>query len=237
MTDAETLPTYEVDLLDTELLVLDGHCRPEVQALVEAAKRRQEAVARIVRLSPARSALIADIAEYARVHGSIRHIREDIRYCPVCKRSEGYYQYGRTTRYHRKGDVDHNSPRRFTGWDFSDNFVRVQGHVSLGCCDQCYDAIKQALVAELADVQAQVPESITGHPPKWLKAFHQTCGNCGWTGHEYELELLPRMIGSGYYHGRCPRPNCGAEKGLFDRAIKTEKTFSVVERMEGYRYK
>jgi hypothetical protein len=82
------------------------------------------------------------------------------------------------------------------------------------------------VVKQLKDVVAEVPKSLTGHDPKWLRKRNQKCIQCKWEGHEGQLKPLPALMG-GYYPGECP--SCGAKNLLFGRDnIESAEGYAIV---------
>lgn len=215
-----------VELTDDELTLLDGKCSDAVQADVDAAKLRLASVESLGHLTPERAGFVADVVREALKSGRLTFCWRSLRLCDVCKRSDGYAPYKRTSRYRRKGDPDYSRPRTFRGVELKHGYVSVQGYARLGCCEDCFNATKASLTEALADIRAEVPEAITGQPPRFRYSENQHCTTCDWKGHELQLGQLPTLMGDGYYRGKCPK--CGAENRLFLHPIKRVDGFQLV---------
>lgn len=206
-----------VDLTDEEIVLLDGKCGEKAQAEVNAAKLRLAAVAAFVGLDAKYAGFIADAVSLAKTDGRLGVRWEYGTWCRLCKRSAGYAKYKQSGRYHKKGDENRKKPLTMPLIDLRVSFVTIKGHVSMGCCDQCWAIIKPELKKALASVQAQMPESLTGEPPKWRRFDNRQCRRCGWKGHEGQMMRLPTLMGDGHYFGGCP--NCDAENVFLGRPL------------------
>lgn len=198
--------TTYISLLDQEMVILDGHCRSEIQSKVDEAKERLSAVAKMDGLlAPRLAQFIADVIALAKSKGVISYARETIPTCPLCNRNDGYYPVQRTTKYKRKGEPDRDRPILFAARDFDRGFVNFKNRVSLGGCEACVSAALPFIMAELADLKVELPRSLTGLvEPRYKVAVACKCSKCGWEGHELELGLLPAVMG-GEYRGKCPK--------------------------------
>lgn len=226
-----------VDLLDTELVLLDGlSVRAEVQKAVEDAKARLRAVAELPSLPESLAALVADAVRYAQENGRLGYRSESTHYCQRCGKSGGYAKYkrGGRTKYggwHSKGDEDRSKPLTIVGVDLSISFIIIRGHIALGCCWECWEKIRPALATALDGVKAEVHEHITGHPPRFKWHPNVKCSACGWTGHEGQMGRLPTLFRDGTYPGECPK--CHAKNEPFGpRVIKTAEGWQVVPNSE-----
>ena len=99
--------------------------------------------------------------------------------------------------------------------------------MELGCCHTCWTKLKPVVGIALADVHAELPEELTGVPPRHKCFRRQKCTRCGWEGHEGQMRKLPTLTGDGAYYGGCP--NCPAQNGLFCMVIQTQPGFVVVD--------
>lgn len=196
--------TMRVDLPPGELLLLDGKVGAETQEAVQIARdvlRIQAAHS----LTERRAAIVAEMLAHARKTGHLRFVRKPISYCVGCLRSADY------------GGRRKNKLIPLYGFDCSTDFVSVQYHASIGGCGDCLAAILPAAKAELAYVQAEIPDALhAADAPRWKRWPHRKCKQCGWTGNEGQLGKLPALMG-GYYPGKCP--SCGAENTPFGRTI------------------
>lgn len=120
---------------------------------------------------------------------------------------------------------NHDKPLTFAGIEFAKRFIGIRGSSVVGCCIECYTAVKVALVAALADVRAQIPEAITDYKPRWARWDLYECTQCGWQGHEGQMRELPAII-SGKYRGGCPA--CDAKNQfLGPTLLKSREGFTV----------
>lgn len=215
-----------MDLLDTELVLLDGRCRPEIQARVDRAKARLASVAANPELPEPVAKFLADAKNEALTNGKLifRHIH--LSSCSVCKQRAGYAKYTRYSRHHKKGADNYDRPLTFGGFELAERFVTTRGYATLGCCEECWKQIQPALADSLAGVEAEIPEKITGAAPSFVRYQNRHCTKCGWTGHEGEMRKLPTLMRDGYFPGGCPK--CQAQSGLFSREVETADGFTVV---------
>lgn len=191
-----------IDLNDDELIILDGKCTPATQVYVDAAKERLELSRN--KDNPELWRFIADVKIKAREEGRLEFRYTRSRWtCPVCGNGGGYHTYPRNSRWHRKGEKNFDNP-------ISKAFV------SLGCCRLCWEEYSTIIGAELDDIEAEIPELITGHSPRFKSYEKYKCTQCGWRGHEGEMRKLPALMG-GYYAGGCP--DCQAENLPFGTRV------------------
>lgn len=219
--------TKEYKLTDHEALLLDGKVSQNVQELVDSAKNRIAMFEAMPELGAEKAGFIADVVGLAKKAGKLAFYHNRIRYCPVCKTNAGYHVHARSSRKqfgHKKGDIDYGSPRSMPGVELQDSFVTIEGLVYQGCCTACFDSLKPKLAERLADVTAEIPEAITGIPPKWRKWTTNKCSACGWVGPEGKMLRMRTMMGDGYYHGGCP--SCKAKNVMFSSVIKAVETRS-----------
>lgn len=220
-------PTRAVRLTDDELVLLDGRCSDEVQGQIVGAKLRLAARSELSHLTPSQASLVADIVAHAAEQGKLMFCYTEERTCRTCGRNDGYWPVRRTTKYKRKGKPDTDAPKLHSATDFRVTHVRIKDYCSLGCCDDCLKAIRADLVKRLENVRAELPEALTGHPPKFKAFDRRKCKKCGWTGHEGQMGRLQCWIGEGTYAGKCP--TCGAESSLFNMAFEHVEGREVVE--------
>lgn len=217
-----------IELTDAELVVLDGHCRPEVQADVERAKERLAMAARLSELTPERAGFVADVVRSAQENGKLVFWEISLSRCEICKRSDGYHTHKRSGRWHRKGDVMFDRPKMFAGVEFKATFIRIRGLTALGCCHECFAAVRQPLLASLAEIRAELPEKLTGRPPRFRFAEKRHCDECGWDGNELQMGRRPTLMGDGSFPAICPK--CRAENRIFGKQIvRVADGFDVVD--------
>ena len=87
-----------MDLLDTELVVLDGQCRPEIQSRVDAAKARLASVAANPDLPEPVAKFLADVKNEALTNAKLVFLHIRLRLCSVCGKRAGYAKYTRSGR-------------------------------------------------------------------------------------------------------------------------------------------
>jgi hypothetical protein len=163
-----------VKLSDAELLLLDGACSADVQAVVTAARARIEMAATMPYLSPELAGLVADVVTEANKTGRVLWRGTRARHCPVCKKSAGYAKFKSGP---RRGQENYDKPLTFA---------------------------KPAIVNALADVRAEVPAELAAPGrPAWKRHWLRSCPKCGWSGHEGEMRELVAVMG-GLYPGGCP---------------------------------
>lgn len=215
-----------VQLSDEELAVLDGHASAKVQKEVDAAKARLASHAQYADLTKQQAELIADIVEYAKAEQALDFQYRDLRRCRVCERDAGYAKYARTSRYHRKGEPNRDKPLYFRGVDFQRSFISIRGHISLGCCSDCFKELQPRIADALSDVRAEIPKAVTGYAPRYKRHKNRRCKECGWEGHDGQMRKLPAIM-HGEYAGGCP--NCKAENLLFTTKIEITDGYTLVE--------
>ena len=218
-----------IDLTDEELTLLDGQCRPEVQAEVTQAKKRLESQDRFAHLSPALGGFVADVVSTAEKHGMLIWRHERLRYCPLCEKSAGYVSFKRGP---RKGQPNHKKPLSFNGIELKRTFIHIEGRASLGGCSGCIEEVRDALVEALQDVRVQLPDKLMADGAVPLRKYRKAeCSACGWKGHEGEMRFLSAIMG-GEYRGGCPV--CPAENRPFAKSkiTKTEGFVLLEEKRE-----
>lgn len=218
---------YAVSLERDELLRLDGFASAATQKVIDAAKAAWKIAMEFPQLTAEQSALVIAAREEALDKGRLIHQGISLTYCVVCKTNPGYAPRKRATRYHGKGTPDYNKPLSVPGVELADRFIRVRGHASLGACSVCFVNLKPALLAALNDVRAELPERLTGTPPRWRKFDKRVCSVCGWSGHEGEMGKLRTLLGDDTYYGQCPQ--CAARNEFGSEKIRSVDGFVVVE--------
>lgn len=219
----------KIDLTEDELLMLDGRCAPATQALVDDLKDRRAYRQRFDGLTTREADFVHAIIAEARAAGRLVHRGASLRYCEVCGTRAGYATYKRTSRNHRKGEIDYDKPLSLYGIEMKDTFIRMEGYPSLGCCNDCWRKLKDVIADELylGKVRAEIPQDIMGHPPKYKRWRNVQCTVCGWTGHEGQMRELNAIMG-GKYRGGCPK--CVAEnRFLGPTHVKDIEGFTVVD--------
>lgn len=221
-----------VSLNDSELALLDGGCRKEIQGKVDEAKRRLADRERLPNsLTTLEAAFVSDVLAEAKKSGRLTWRAVDVSHCRVCGQDGGYYLRSKTSRAGRKGTPNWSKPRYLRGIDLAATLVYMQGYPALGGCLTCVDKLKPTLVACLDGVKAEIPEGLTGQPPKWERHDLMRCSACEWEGGEHLMGKLPAVMG-GYYQGECP--SCHAKNTPFGPTIvKPVPGFVVVAPTKG----
>lgn len=223
------VPLYSVSLTTEEILLLDGKVRPEIQKTVDDAKSAKSIEAFVDNAAQAR--FIAEALKEAETNGILVCRWVSIHHCPYTGKSAGYATYRRHGKWHRKGETDYSKPLTMSGVELADRFVRIRGHVTIGCCAEFWDAVRPKLAARLEGIKAEVAKEITGHPPKWKRFPKRRCKKCGWEGHEGQMRRRNTLMGEGTYPAGCPECDaanlflCGTEVELLDgfELVPTEK--------------
>lgn len=174
----DTLTTY-VTLTDDELVLLDGRCRPEIQAKVDQARDRLNISGAVESLEDKRLVFIAaDLIAQAVRNGVITSRSDTLKgsfSTDCCNTRPGHHVYTRNTSQHRKGDINLDHPK-------SMSVTRIGGHAM---CSTCLNLIAPALRAQLADVIAQWPPIINKTDLKHEQMLQ--CSNCSWRGTRLQL--------------------------------------------------
>lgn len=218
------VPLYRFDLTAEEAVLLDGSSRPEIQSVVDRAKR--ELRLRNCELSPQEARFVDDVLEHAAAKGKLvfRHVR--LRSCRYSGKTAGYATYTRSSRHHRKGDTNWKKPLFMAGVDLADSVIRMKGRAEIGCCLGFWKAVRPKLLPHLEDIKAEIPEEIMGHPPHWRKWLNHRCSHCGWEGHEGQMGQVRTFMGDGTFRGKCP--GCGAENGFLRTIVEVVDGFALV---------
>lgn len=217
-----------VSLNDFELTLLDGQCSAKVQEQVEWAKERIKAASTLSALPTRLAQFVADVISLAKKKGEITYCHESITHCALCGRDDGYFPVARATKYKRKGQPDYDKPKVFGGIDLNRGMVVMKHHVSLGGCEACVEQAKPYILDALKDAKVQLPKSLTGEWPRYVKSQHYGCSKCGWKGVEIAMGRLRTLMGDGYYHGECP--SCKTQnRPLGSNPVKRLDTWELVE--------
>ncbi len=213
-------PLIAVKLTAAEILLLDGKTRPEVQTLVDQARRQIEIEG--AGADPRIAALVSEALREATEKRKLVYRGVSITFCRVCDRDEGYHPYHRSGRkggvYRRRGEPDRSNPVSFGAIELRDSGVRISGYVSLGCCDRCWVKAAPLLREALRGVCADLPQELTGQPRRWRLVDEMKCSKCEWTGPETDMRPSLTFMGDGYFPSGCPA--CDARNELFTSPIK-----------------
>lgn len=215
MDDSKNNPTFFVGSLTLdEILLLDGKCNPDIQKKINVAKRAQENILKYSDLTPLEATFVGNLVNEATTNGILVFSHRNIDACPVCNKIAGYAKYSRTSKYHRKGDTNHSKPLSFRGFEFAKRFVSFKGSVTIGCCKDCWEKLKNIIIEQVKDIKAEI--NIPGITSKFKRYDRRKCKECGWEGGKNEMGMLPALMG-GKYPGICPK--CKAKSNFLDPSI------------------
>jgi hypothetical protein len=208
--------TYAVFLTRDEILLLDGHCRDEIQKEVDIAKAAC-AVEVTSGILGARAKAIAEILINVQKVGMLTRTRGQAYSCGVCYRSGGYARYKRNVGLYRKGEENRDKPLMFS----------VTALNGVGMCSECcqlvYPCVKRG-VENLRIERRDLPVD----ERRYLRHENVRCKKCGWEGHEGEMGQRTVLMGGGTYPAVCP--SCKAEnRPLMPQEIVKTVGFTVVE--------
>lgn len=121
--------TYEFNLTYDEVLLLD---KQEVLT-----KENQDKVNRIKEENSIGFQLdvMNEIIMASKKSGELTWRIKQIDHCEYCDKKRDYYRYTRSSRYHRKGDYNYDSPKYYTGYKFNEGFVTIKGRGDM--CKEC----------------------------------------------------------------------------------------------------
>lgn len=215
-----------VSLTDAELSLLDGKVGEKAQAEVAAAIARLASEQAHADLRPELAHLIADAVTEARTNGELRWFGTQASSCSLgCDKKHGYFPFKSGP---NRGLPNYKKPKSYYGIEMAARFVRVQGHITVGGCQDCVVEAKPALIDALADIEAQLPDALVKPGNRtWTKHNNRRCPQCGWEGHEGECRKLRTLMGDGWYPGGCP--SCDFEAGLLGRQFENLDGFTLVE--------
>lgn len=214
---------HSVKLTDDEVLALEHIERPDVQAAIRDVLDRRKLADSHPDLTDAQRRFVADLRAEATAKGRLVFRSTWLHY--GCKYS-GERPVLALTRSRRPYKDRRQIPVQ--GIEFAERFVTVEGVGVVACSRSFFENIKPRLAELLADVHAEIPAQITGHPPKWRRHDNVECSECGWSGHEGQMGREPTLLGDGTYPGRCP--SCSAVNRAFSSPIvKRTDGFSLVE--------
>jgi len=217
-----------VQLIDDELVALDGRCRKKIQTEVDAAKARIAAREQHSGLDGELAGLIADAVREAEQKGELIYRHERISRCKLCGRDAGYvaYKSGR-----QKGQPNYNRPCYLPGLELAHRFVTFKGSVFLGGCVECITEVLPELRAALVGVRAALPKELqTEGAAVYSRYDRRTCKQCGWEGHEGEMGSMRTLLGYGTFPGICP--SCDAKQHpLAPQVFERLDGFVVVQKV------
>lgn len=208
---------YCVYLTYDEIVLLDGKVGEKSQKVIEQAKKEN---------SFGLDDFCNEILRMAVERGELTWGSQKISCCEHCRdKPKGYYKYSRSSRYHRKGDIDYDRPYSYIGVKPFQGFVVFQGLP--GVCLECWmDKYLPKIVKYIVDndlpVELQM-NAIAG--TKWKKDKMKICYDCGKEMYESEMKRSDTLFGNGTYPSDCPY--CGAHGG-FARSHKQTDKFRMI---------
>lgn len=219
-----------VTLTDAELMALDGHCRPEIQAKVDAAKSRLDFAEDYPDLTVAQAGFVADVVNEAITSGRLVWHRAKMRHCnPGAHRPDPPYVLYKSGP--RRGQPNYDRRRYLHGRELAQRFINIEGAPLVSACDDCLTPLLPVLVDALARVRVQLPPELSSPGrPDWRRRALRKCTKCTWEGHEGQMTAERTVIGDGWYPAYCP--NCGAG-GAFSRDVEHVDGFEVVDESKG----
>lgn len=216
-----------VPLTLTEIMALDGKCLPDTQRIVDHARKSIELASE---LPDSEAVMVANIIKVAEDKGRLTYCRVKIKSCPACGKSGGYYQFTRSSRNHRKGDKDFSNPILFDGYDLDRGFIMIQNHIGTGFCCECAERIKPVLLRHLDGIMAEIPQGLSGEPPKWRWFYKRRCKKCGWEGSEHLMGKSLTLMADGYFPSTCPQ--CSAKNSFGTTVVEIADGFCLVRSEE-----
>jgi DNA-directed RNA polymerase subunit RPC12/RpoP len=210
---------YKVELLYNELLLLDGHINDETQKIIDTAKVEHSIGFEL----PFMNEVIVSSLK----RGTLKWTFKEIRSCPFCDKKYNYYVYPRSGRYHRKGDINHNAPKYYSGIAFNEGFITIKG-----CGDICQECAKKYNVIEKLCkyiIEKDLPIEIQKnnfYETQYRKDNIKICYECKKEMQESMMGKLPALM-QGEYPGKCP--HCGAKSLLFGKSHEVTSKFVMIK--------
>lgn len=190
-----------ISLSDRDLASLASSEDSDVRIAAEAARARLDAPLRWPEVAEHAAPLIADVIAEAKTEGRLIYRNVAASYCRYC---------GAKSTWERKRRGGREYEAKISGVEFAYRFVVITGHISVGGCRACFDAVLPTLRAELANFPVELPQALQTDAPRYRRWDRCRCKRCEWTGHDGQLGKLPTLMGDGLYPGKCP--SCGAER-------------------------
>ncbi len=160
---------FSVRLTPKELLLLDGHCRPEIQVEVEVARR---SVNLFGKFPDQLSAYLGLIYMGVLIKGVLKFEFKEQDHCVGCGRVGEHPKFLSGP---RKGEPNHGKPApRLQGKGLNSSFL----------CTSCWDECGSAFHTALQDKEVELPASFMGYEPRFKRYEEMDCRKCAWKGHE-----------------------------------------------------
>lgn len=208
---------YCVYLTYDEIMFLDGKVGEKSQKVIEQAKKEN---------SFGLDDFCNEVLRIAVERGELTWGTQKISCCEHCSdKPKGYYKYSRSSRYHRKGDIDYDHPYSYIGVKPFQGFVIFQGLP--GVCVDCWkNKYLPKIVKYIVDNDLPVElQKNDIEETKWKKDKVRICCDCKQEMYESEMRRNPVWIGNGTYPSACP--HCGTESG-FGRTHETTDKFRMI---------
>lgn len=185
-----------IELSYDEMILLDGKVGSAAQKIIDFEKRKKNYGFEFD--------FINEAIAVALENGYIRKSNDTMRHCKYCDKKYDYYEYKSTTKYHRKGEKNHEKPVRYAGIKFVSSNVLFSG-----TADICMDCAKKYNVVErtykyIVDKNMPIEIQIFGYTTKYKKDDMQICKNCNKEIYESEMGRSPTIFDGGSYPSTCP---------------------------------
>lgn len=208
---------YDTKLTLRELRLLDGECEEQTQAVVDHAKEDDRIASTLDGASDAVKQFVCDAVREARTEGRLVFYHRSLRHGKYSGKAAGYATRTRSSRSGRRGDPNYSKPLSFSGVELAHRFVTVTGSAVLGDSREFFEEAQPYLAQALEGIDAEIPEQITGYPPRYKRHFERHCKKCEWVGLEHEMGTSLTLMCDGHYPSTCP--SCGAKNAAFGADI------------------
>ena len=219
MTDSAN-KTYDVQLVATELLLLDGKVSEKTQAIINKMKAENSYGFDFP--------LIGEVLRKSEEKGKLTWGHKRIRSCPYCDKKYDYVQYPRNSATHSKGDKNYDKPIYYNGIEFHPGIVNV-----IGVGDICTDCAAKYHVLQSAidyildnDLRVEIQKN-DYRDSEYFYDEESECFKCHQPMWESEMGRSRTVFDNGTYPSTCP--HCGAESKMFGSSHKTTKNFRLVK--------
>lgn len=201
----------EEELLQLSFIPEDEKTAKLIQEIKERRELESEEIPEKFR------SFVAEAVRVAKENGKLTYRYTKLSKCPCCNTAMSYAKYKRNGKYHRKGQTDYSKPWYLSGIELAGKFISIVGSPTLGACNTCISEVKPYLAKALENIEAEIPQAITGKLPDYQYFDLRKCKKCGWIGGEHLMSYSRTLMGDGYFPCGCP--NCGAENIIFGPTI------------------
>lgn len=191
------------NLTNEQAIMLDGHVDKKEQSLINLAKLRIQFKKKYPENDKAW--FVADLIHEAKKNGIVTFKYGCGKFCCLCDKKASYAKYTRNSRYHKKGQLNYDKLIPISLIEFHDAYIKFQNHVTLGCCNDCWQIIKPIAKKHLNKIKAEISTKICPNN-KYKRFLIQQCKECN---SEF----------TDYFH-KCPK--CQTK-----RSIKYTKNFII----------